>query len=86
MKKTKWGYHHVSSTRKVHVATWTKYLAIQEISRMPGDAGENVFEGDDERTDVSCHVVSCDNRGDVRMSAVMKKQKWMSCKCQKILR
>ena len=53
---------------------------------MPGDAGDNVFEGDDERTDESCLGVSCDIPGDVRMSAVMMKQKWMSCQCQRILR
>ena len=47
------------------VTTWANYLDIQERSPMPGDAVENVFEGDDERTDESCLGVSCDIRVDV---------------------
>ena len=40
------------------VSTLTKKLAIQELSLMPGVAGENVLEDDDERTDESCLDVS----------------------------
>ena len=40
------------------VSTWIKNVAILEMSRIPGDAAENVFEGDDERTDESCLGVS----------------------------
>ena len=44
------------------VSTWTKNLPILEMSSIPADAGENVFEGDYDRTDESCLGVSCDIR------------------------